>query len=433
MALVAAAAVSDMTVNTTITYNKIRTNGTNGNKILYYGEFKTDVFKPDDFIIQSVASTFFPDTINIIIGAKAAIEYQRIFTLSPPNKKEFNIYSSVGTPILRCLPMQPHKCSNVQPVNEINRLSDITIDIKSGIIVLTDNSMSEFKKCHLPSSKKQYILADIDRLSKKLDTKAFILVITDDLHKQFINVGFDINGYFMDVIVYPSSSILNCLDEFIHGKIIKSVDDNYESVYDIGPNNILSMVSSPHSTTTIQIGTKGRIRVNARGPYTISFCMVVEMTEDVPLVFNTTTPNTVLTNIFNPGEFNSEYISVDELDIIIKLSIDNYTLSTTPKMPQDSVITFIQNYLIENEYLVNLAKLLTLKTDDNLIKLLQRLITNTEESTHTLISHIMAISAAKRMKLIHNIDDRDQYVPAPPAMDRYSSAPMRASTNPYGY
>ena len=372
---------------------------------------------------------------NIILGAHDSLKLQQIMLNSPPNKFGLNLISPTGTIIVKTLAGNPHLISNVEPNGEINRLSNIKFSEDNSVLILSSYSMSDFYKCRLPTTKKSFLLTDLNRMKSKYNTKSnVILVISEELLKIISNLDINMNDYFKLVINFPSNDLLNCFDEMINGKIIKSIDKKFEITLDIGSTNtILSSVFLPNTITSsiiTHIGNNGRIRIiSDYDSFDSKFIIIVKINEQI--IFKCNTPETeIIVDNITDIKCPNDYLTIDNLSMIIQIAIDNEfnELIIQNKLHNDMLCNLMMNFIIRSSSLNSFVSLFSLNTDDSFITLIKQLISNIIQANSTMLSQLINTTNSNMIKFY---DDKlvSRIPPYQRITHRYTSSPMIDTSN----
>lgn len=406
---------------------------------IIYGEIIAKINTPDEIKIDQ-NELFSKEPTNIIIGASDAIALQHIMCNSPPNKTGIKLISPSGTIIMRSNAGNSQYISNVVPNGEIKQLSNIKFSDEKSIVVLGNNSIPDFYKCKLPSTKKSLLLIDLQRLIKKFNTKDnIILVISDELLKIINSIDINLNEYFNLVINFPANDLILCLDEMINGKIIKSIDEKFELTIDIGATNtILTSVFSPNTLTSnvVQhIGTRGRMRfVSNHNQFNTTFIIIVKVVESI--IFNSDSTDTILNISYTTdNDITTEYLTTDNLNMCIQLAIDNdfNELIVEDKVTNDMLGNLLINYIIRNSTLSMFNTLFSTKIESDFILLIKQLVTNLLEINTNMLVHLIKTTNMHMIQNQHNNDKTgviSRVYPPQRQMHRYTSSAM---TNPINY
>ena len=240
-----------------------------------------------------------------------------------------------------------------------------------------------------------------------------ILVITDELYKLISDLQINLDEYFKQVINFPAIKLLDCLDERINGKIIKSDEqENYDITINIGDDNkILSSISPSDINITTLIGTKGRMRFMSNGAIFSTICIIVVETNK-PIIFKC--ENEYFDFITNKNDTVITYLTEEYLKVIVELAIDNDSLSNNI-VSDDNLGKLLVKYLINNP-IINMFNLSFFNSsNDIIISQFKQLILNVNQSNITLLNQKITNGKSKIMQY-YNTDTQ-------PTISRYSSIP----------
>ncbi len=406
---------------------------------IIYGEIIAKINTPNEIKIEQ-NELFSKEPTNIIIGASDAIALQQIMCNSPPNKTGIKLISPSGTIIMRSIAGDSHYISNVVPYDEIKQLSNIKFLDEKSIVVLGNNSIPDFYKCKLPSTKKSLLLIDLQRLITKFNTKDnIILVISDELLKIINSIDINLNDYFNQVMNFPANDLLHCIDEMINGKIIKSIDEKFELTIDIGATNtILTSVFSPNTLTSSvvqHIGTRGRMRfVSNHNQFNTTFIIIVKVVE--PIIFNSDSTDIILDISYTTENYiTTEYLTSDNLDMCIQLAIDNdfNQLILEDKITNDMLGNLLINCTIRNSTPITFNSLFSTKIESDFILLIKQLVTNLFQINTNMLVHLIKTTNLQMIQN-HNNNDKTELIsrvyPPQRLTHRYTSSAM---SNPINY
>jgi len=401
------------------------------------GELNSSIICPENIVIQPILD----QDKFIITGARDAHIFQQILIESPVSKNEVKLSSPNGTIIMRSIANKPYQYSNITPHGEINQFSTIKFPVEDSILLLGNESLSDFKECHCLSTKKEFLTIDLQRLIKYNNntTKTKVtLVISNELLATIneLKLDIDLNDCFKSIISFPANKVLYCLVEMMNGKIIKPIIEKCELTINIGKKNTIltSFFENPNIST--QIGTNGRLRIIFNQNFKSTFIIIVNTVE--PVIFNcdnidnTITFNKLLDNIENKGLISSDFVK------LIELSKDNSILSFNNSIDKDILNKIILDYLIDNTTLESLLHLIKYDGTDVFNTNIKHLIDNIFDSTIIMLNQMLEKCIIKRKKL-NNSDIQSpqpsRYIHAPnkpPVMDRFSSIPYNIESFVYG-
>jgi len=427
--------IPETTINVSIACKSIHTHD---NCEIIYGEIIAKINTPNEIKIEQ-NELFSKEPTNIIIGASDAIALQQIMCNSPPNKTGIKLISPSGTIIMRSIAGDSHYISNVVPYDEIKQLSNIKFLDEKSIVVLGNNSIPDFYKCKLRSTKRSLLLIDLQRLITKFKKDNIILVISDELLKIINSIDINLNDYFNQVMNFPANDLLHCIDEMINGKIIKSIDEKFEFTIDIGATNtILTSVFSPNTLTSSvvqHIGTRGRMRfVSNHNQFNTTFIIIVKVVE--PIIFNSDSTDIILDISYTTEDYiTTEYLTSDNLNMCIQLAIDNdfNQLILEDKITNDMLGNLLINCTIRISTPITFNSLFSTKIESDFILLIKQLVTNLFQINTNMLVHLIKTTNLQMIQN-HNNNDKTGVIsrvyPPQTLMYRYTSSAM---SNPINY
>ena len=384
-------------------------------KILYI-ELTYNKNTRDDIIINPIP-LFNKSPFSIIMGLEDALRYQN---LASKIATKHNIMTPTGTITCKSEEGDSLRLSTMNSNEKINHLSNVRFPKGNSILVLGLDSMNDFKSCCLTSTKKSFLETDLANMIKISNTRTDVIVVISDELLQIIKyLEINLNDYFKEVINFPSNKLLECLDEMVNGKIIKTNDNKSDLTISIGLNNTI-LTSNFQSDINIvsSIGTKGRMRLMANSTiFSITFIIVAKTTEE--LVFKSDTEYIDLIINTNETPITNKHLNDTNLKTIIELSIDNDALNNSiKKIPDDIMSDLLVKYLINNSILIMFNSFFADKNEDIFIKLVKQLILTINKSNVELLKQQITYGESKMMQYYNkNISTNI------PIMNRYSSVP----------
>ena len=370
----------------------------------------------DDIIIEP--TPLFEDHFTIIMGPDDTLRFQH---MTSTIGDKYDIMNPCGTIICKYNKGDTIRTSSMVSREKINHLSNIRFPKGNSILVLGNDTLDDFNSCYLYATKRTFLLFDLRKMIATHDTKKdVILIISDELLNMIKHLSIDLTIYFKQIISFPANKLLDCVDEMINGKIIKTNEEKTDITINIGENNtILSSVFQPDINITTLIGTKGRIRFMSNSTiFSTTFIIVVRLND--PLIFQCDTEHIDLILNTTTLQITNRHLNNDNLLAIIELSIDNDNL--LQKISDDILSDLLVKYLINNSMLVMFKSLFDDKNDDIILRLIKQLILTINQSNVSLLNQLIT-NGKNRMIQFYNTTDSISTTTNIPVINRYSSVP----------